>query len=266
MQHSPAFLKLVQDALTHVRETTVDDASFRMRQPNTFLIDVREESEWNAGHAEGAIHLGKGIIERDIETRIPDRDATLLCYCGGGYRSALVAENLQKMGYRNVISITGGYKAWASAGYPTTTRPEIVPRSPHDKLGGICHLPRLIDKVRLCTQGKLPGYNYLNVGFDKFLLEFLCVEPVAFEKAVFNAKSDQDVLDWLKGKLGPAFPSDHAVTDFNNRLSRRRPDNADKQAKFDEMVSKLPLTRRKPETYFDLIDLDEGRVERLNNV
>lgn len=265
MQHSPAFLKLVQDALSHVRETTVDDASFRLRHPNTFLIDVREESEWNAGHAEGAIHLGKGIIERDIESRIPDREAILLCYCGGGYRSALVAENLQRMGYHNVISVTGGYKAWVSAGYPTTMRPEVVPRSPHDKLGGICHLPRLIDKVRLCTKGMLPGYNYLNVGFDKLLLEFLCVEPIAFEKAVLSAKDDLAVLEWLKGKLGPAFPSDHAVTDFNNRLSRRRPDNADKQGKFDEMVSKLPPTRRKPETYFDLIDLDEGRVERLNN-
>lgn len=266
MQHSPGFLKIVQDALGHVRETTVDDALFRMRQPNTFLIDVREESEWNAGHADGAIHLGKGIIERDIETRIPDREATLLCYCGGGYRSVLVAENLQKMGYHKVYSITGGYKAWVSAGYVVTTRPEIVPRSPHDKLAGICHLPRLIDKVRLYPEGKLPGYNYLTVGFDKMLLEFLCVEPRAFEKAVQGAKDDQAVLDWLKGKLGPSFPTDHAITDFNSRMSRRRPDNPDKLAKFEEMVSKLSATRRKPETYFDLIDLDEGRVERLNNV
>lgn len=264
MQHSPGFLKLVQSALTRVKEITIDDATFRARQPNSFLIDVREESEWHAGHAVGAIHLGKGIIERDIETRIPDQTATLICYCGGGFRSALVADNLQKMGYSNVLSVAGGYKAWVAGGLPSTTRPEVVPRSPHDKLAGIMHLPRLIDKVRLFPQGKLPGYNYLNVGFDKFLLEFLCVEPSAFEKAVQAAPNDEAIVEWLKGKLGPAWPGDHAITDFNNRMSRRRPDNPEKQAKFDETVAKLPPTRRRPETYFDLIDLDEGHLDRLN--
>ena len=204
MQHSPGFLKLVQNALTHVKEISVDDAAFRARQPNTYLIDVREESEWNAGHADGAIHLGKGIIERDIETSIPDHDATLLLYCGGGYRSALAADNLQMMGYTNVISVAGGYKAWVTAKLPTTTRPTVVPRSPYEKIAGIYHLARLIDKVRLCTAGKLPGYNYLTVGFDKMLLEFLCVDAHSFEKAVLAASTDDEVLAWLKNKLGPS--------------------------------------------------------------
>lgn len=266
MQHSPGFLKLVQNALTHVKEISVDDAAFRARQPNTYLIDVREESEWNAGHADGAIHLGKGIIERDIETSIPDHDATLLLYCGGGYRSALAADNLQMMGYTNVISVAGGYKAWVTAKLPTTTRPTVVPRSPYEKIAGIYHLARLIDKVRLCTAGKLPGYNYLTVGFDKMLLEFLCVAAHSFEKAVLAASTDDEVLAWLKNKLGPSFPTTHAVTDFNDRLSRRRPDNPDKQAKFNDTVAKFSPTCRRPETYFDLIDLEEGRVERLNNV
>ncbi len=266
MQHSPGFLKLVQNALTQVREITVDDAAFRARQPNSYLVDVREESEWNLNHADGAIHLSKGIIERDIETAIPDHDANILLYCGGGYRSVLAADNLQKMGYTNVVSVTGGYKAWLAARLPITTRPSVVPRSPNDKLAGICHLPRLIDKVRLCTAGKLPGYNYLNVGFDKQLLEFLCVDAHAFEKAVLASANDDEMLNWLKNKLGPSFPTTHAISDFNDRLSRRRPDNADKQAKFNDDVAKYQPTRRKPETYFDMIDLEEGRVERLNNV
>jgi rhodanese-related sulfurtransferase len=266
MQHSSGFLNLVQDALTHVREITVDDAAFRATQPNTYLVDVREESEWNAGHANGAIHLGKGIIERDIETTIPDHSAQILLYCGGGYRSALAAENLQRMGYTNVSSITGGYKAWVAAKLLTTTRPSVVPRSPFDKIAGIYHLARLIDKVRLYPAGKLPGYNYLTIGFDKMLLEFLCVDPYAFEKAVQAAQTDDEVLSWLKNKLGPSFPTSHAISDFNDRISRRRPDNADKQAKFSDTVAKYPPTCRRPETYFDLIDLEEGRVERLNNV
>lgn len=265
MQHSSGFLRLVQDAIARVKEASIDDAAYRSKQPGAYLVDVREESEWNAGHADGAIHLGKGIIERDIEERIPNHSTPIYLYCGGGYRSALAADNLQKMGYTNVFSITGGYKAWASGGLPTTTRPEIVPRSPFEKLGGIMHLPRLIDKCRLYPAGKLPGYNYLNAGTDKWLLEFLCVEPSSFEDAVVSTPTDEGVLNWLKGKLGQAWPTDHAITDFNNRISRRRPDSPDKQSKFDEMVAKLPPTRRKPETYFDLIDLDEGRVERLNN-
>jgi rhodanese-related sulfurtransferase len=109
----------VNDAKTRVRQIDIDGYQ-EMRtsgQPH-LLVDVREESEWNAGHAAGAIHLGKGVIERDIETKVPDHDATLVLYCGGGFRSALVADNLQKMGYRNAISLDGGWRAWTSNGLP----------------------------------------------------------------------------------------------------------------------------------------------------
>jgi rhodanese-related sulfurtransferase len=120
MKHSPAFLKLVEDAKTRVRETNVHEVKKRLDASEKFiLVDVREESEWARGHLPSAIHLGKGIIERDIEQRIPERSAPLVLYCGGGFRSALAADNLQKMGYTNVLSMDGGWRGWTEAGYPT---------------------------------------------------------------------------------------------------------------------------------------------------
>src|SRR5829696_5879458 len=118
-QHSPEFLKLVQDARSRVRECTVADVQRRLAAGDTFvLVDVREESEWAAGHAPGAVHMSKGVIERDIETKVPDKGTPLVLYCGGGFRSALAADNLQKMGYTNVISMDGGWRAWTQAGLP----------------------------------------------------------------------------------------------------------------------------------------------------
>ncbi len=119
MKHSAGFLKLVGDAKTRVREVSVEEARKRLASgENVHLIDVREDNEWQAGHAQGAAHLGRGIIERDIEKEVPDKKTELILYCGGGYRSALVADNLQKMGYTNVHSIVGGWKAWKEAGLP----------------------------------------------------------------------------------------------------------------------------------------------------
>ena len=119
MAHTPGFLKLVQDAKTRVRETNVHEVKKQLDAgEKIFVVDVREESEWARGHLPGAIHLGKGIIERDIEQRIPDRSAPLVLYCGGGFRSALAADNLQKMGYTNVLSMDGGWRGWTEAGFP----------------------------------------------------------------------------------------------------------------------------------------------------
>ena len=120
MLHSPQFLKLVNDAKNRVKEISVHDAYIEAQKPGVYLVDVREESEWHAGHAPGAVHLGKGIIERDIEQRIPDAQARILCYCGGGYRSALVADNLQKMGYTHVLSMDGGIRDWREKGFALT--------------------------------------------------------------------------------------------------------------------------------------------------
>ena len=118
-QHTPGFLKIVNDAKTRVKECTIDDMRARQAAGDKFLlIDVREESEWTAGHIPGAIHLGKGVIERDVETKIPDTAAPLVLYCGGGFRSALAADNLQKMGYTNVISMDGGMRGWREKGLP----------------------------------------------------------------------------------------------------------------------------------------------------
>jgi rhodanese-related sulfurtransferase len=119
-QHAEKFLRLVQDAKSRVRECTVADVRARLQRGDQFLlIDVREESEWTAGHLPGAVHLGKGIIERDIESRVPDPSAEIVLYCGGGFRSALAADALGKMGYKNVLSMDGGWKAWNEARYPT---------------------------------------------------------------------------------------------------------------------------------------------------
>lgn len=118
MKHSPGFLKLVDDAKSRVREVDIDEARRKLESGKAKLIDVREESEWAAGHARGAHHLGKGVIERDIEERVPDKNAQLILYCGGGFRSALTADNLQKMGYTNVASMAGGWRAWQEANAP----------------------------------------------------------------------------------------------------------------------------------------------------
>lgn len=115
--HNPGFLALVNDAKTRVKEIDIAGYQAMKDQPHV-LIDTREDNEWTAGHAAGAVHLSKGIIERDVEQRIPDKDATLVLYCGGGFRSALAGDALQKMGYRQVISLDGGWRAWVGAGLP----------------------------------------------------------------------------------------------------------------------------------------------------
>jgi rhodanese-related sulfurtransferase len=120
-QHSPRFLKIVDDARKRVRETNVDAVKARIDRGDRFLVvDVREESEFAKDHLPGAVHLGKGIIERDIEERVPDLNTEMVLYCGGGFRSALSADNLQKMGYTNVISMDGGIRGWREKGYPLT--------------------------------------------------------------------------------------------------------------------------------------------------
>ena len=120
MAHAPQFLKLCQDAKQHVKETNVPDVKRRIEAgEKMILVDVREDNEWAKGHLPGAVHMGRGVIERDIEQRVPDTSAKMILYCGGGFRSALVAESLQKMGYTNVESMDGGWRAWNEAGLPT---------------------------------------------------------------------------------------------------------------------------------------------------
>jgi rhodanese-related sulfurtransferase len=116
-QHSPGFLALVNDAKSRVRQVNIDEYQ-RMPRDGHVLIDVREDREWADGHAAGAVHISKGVIERDIEADVPDKSTTLVLYCGGGYRSALAADQLQKMGYTSAISLEGGWRAWNQAGLP----------------------------------------------------------------------------------------------------------------------------------------------------
>src|SRR3981081_3070911 len=123
-QHPPRFLKIVEDAKQRVRETNVEEIKARMDRREKFvLIDVREDNEYDRDHLPGAIHLGKGIIERDIEGKYPDLATPLVLYCGGGFRSALAADSLQKMGYTNVLSMDGGWRAWTEKGLPVEKGP-----------------------------------------------------------------------------------------------------------------------------------------------
>lgn len=122
MDHSPGFLALVNDAKTRVNELTIADTKDRLAaNPNAVLMDVREDNEWAQGHAQEAVHLGKGIFERDLEARYPDKATEIIMYCGGGFRSALTADAAQKMGYTNVHSLIGGYKGLVSEAWPMTT-------------------------------------------------------------------------------------------------------------------------------------------------
>src|ERR1700757_4295811 len=118
-QHPPRFLKIVDDARKRIRETNADEVKAKLDRGDKFLlVDVREESEFAKDHLPGAVHLGKGVIERDVEERVPDPNAPIILYCGGGFRSALAADNLQKMGYTNVLSMDGGIRTWREKGYP----------------------------------------------------------------------------------------------------------------------------------------------------
>ena len=120
-QHTPRFLQIVNDAKTRVRETTADEVKKKLHRGEKFLlVDVREESEYAKDHLPGALHMGKGVIERDVEQKVPDTSTPIILYCGGGFRSALAADNLQKMGYTDVISMDGGIREWRKKGYPLT--------------------------------------------------------------------------------------------------------------------------------------------------
>lgn len=123
MDHSPGFLKLTSEAKTRIRELSVEQARARLKQnPKAVLLDVREDREWNTGHAAEAKHLGKGVLERDLEKIFPDSETEIIMYCGGGFRSALTCDAAQKMGYKNVFSLAGGYKAMVKANWPMETR------------------------------------------------------------------------------------------------------------------------------------------------
>lgn len=122
MEHPPRFLAICEDARTRIKETDVATVKARLDRGDKFLlVDTREDREWAKGHLPGAIHMGKGVIERDIEAKVLDVDCEMILYCGGGFRSALAADNLQKMGYTNVVSMDGGYRAWTVAGYEIDT-------------------------------------------------------------------------------------------------------------------------------------------------
>ncbi len=121
MQHAPRFLKIVDEAKSRIKEIDIDDVKEKLDSGEKFaLVDVREESEFAKDHLPGALHLGKGVIERDIEARVPDLHTPMVLYCGGGFRSALAADNLQKMGYTNVLSMEGGVRSWREKNYPMT--------------------------------------------------------------------------------------------------------------------------------------------------
>jgi rhodanese-related sulfurtransferase len=122
MKHAEGFLQIVNDAKSRVPETNVEEVKKRLDKGDKFvLVDVREDNEWAKGHLPGAVHLSKGVIERDIENAVPDKNAEIILYCGGGFRSALAADNLQKMGYKKVISMDGGWRGWNEANYPTSS-------------------------------------------------------------------------------------------------------------------------------------------------
>jgi rhodanese-related sulfurtransferase len=122
MDHSQGFLRIVNEAKTRIQEISVEETRRKLETGPAFhFVDVREDHEWNQDHAQGAIHLGRGIIERDVEKAIPDKSAEIVLYCGGGFRSALAADNLQKMGYMRVLSMAGGYKEWRARGNPVAS-------------------------------------------------------------------------------------------------------------------------------------------------
>ncbi len=261
--HAPGFLKLVEDARPRVREISAEEAHQMQLHQGVTLVDVREDAEWRAGHAWAAWHIGRGVLERDIEARAPDLSTRLICYCGGGFRSVLAADTLQRMGYTHVSSMAGGWRSWEAAELPATATADPMLPSPREMLGGLVWLPRLLEKMRRDEAGIWMGIEPAAGEFDRMTLDFLCVEWGALQEAAEVYPNNADVFECMRRELGPAWPADHAIRSFSERLTNRAPEEEERRAWFEERVSQLPLTGRRAQSYFDLIDLEENRLESL---
>lgn len=223
MTKAPHYRLFLDSLRKRVRELAPAQVSHWMREERGICVDLRHPRQWVAGHLPKAIHLEFSQLPEEIESKIPSGDIPLLCYSRAGERSLIAADLLLQMGFA-AYSLSGGWDAWQKAGLPVEVGAFPACRHPDERLAGIAQLPHLIDSIRHLSTGFLPSVAPFLRKEDRALMEFLCIDPQALEQIVLSADSDVEVAIQLKRSLGPSWPSDHAVREFNARiLQRRRP-------------------------------------------
>ncbi|MGD9896591.1 MAG: rhodanese-like domain-containing protein [Candidatus Methylacidiphilaceae bacterium] len=216
--------RLLLDALRQrVREISPTEALRWMQEERgeEICIDLRHPRHWAAGHLPRAIHLEFGRFPSEIESKIPSSDTPILCYSRAGSRSLIAVDLLLQMGFSIAYSLAGGWEAWQKAGLPSEVGSLPACRPPDERLAGIAQLPHLIDSIRHLSTGYISTVTPFIRKEDRAVMEFLCIEPKTMEQIVLSAASDDAIVARLKGKLGPSWPSDHAIREFNVRVLHR---------------------------------------------
>ncbi|CAB4244680.1 putative Rhodanese-related sulfurtransferase [Methylacidimicrobium sp. AP8] len=215
--------RLFLDSLRRqIPELPPDQALLRMREGPAISIDLRQPREWTAGHLPRAINLQLDRLPEEVDSRIPDAAVPILCYSRVGNRSLLAADLLVRMGFPTVYSLAGGWQAWLQAALPVEAGSYPPCRPPDERLAGVAQLPHLIDSIRRLAAGLAPSIASFLDKEDRAVMEFLCVDPQTMEQVVLSSGSDAEVVALLKRILGPSWPTDHAIREFNQRILQRR--------------------------------------------
>lgn len=205
-----------------VKSMSIQDTYQGLQSRRALVIDVREKEDWFMGHIPGALSIERADIEWEIEKVLADKDFPVICYCGDGLRSLLATYTLSEMGYSQVYWMEKGWKGWKEQKYPVSYSPSVELRDPLEKLGGICYLPRLYDKIKALHQKRLPPTEYLQDDWDKALLELLCIDSSLLEQLILFSSSEQEFLAELKKILGPSWPARHTIEEYNERCQLKK--------------------------------------------
>lgn len=215
--------RLFLDSLRErIPELSPEQAFLRMREGPDLSIDLRHPREWVAGHLPRAVNLEFGRLPEEIDSRLPDANVPILCYSRTGDRSLLAADFLLRIGFPTVYSLAGGWQAWLKAALPVEAGAFPACRPPDERLAGVAQLPHLIDSIRRLSAGLAPSIAPFLAKEDRAVMEFLCIDPQTMEQIVLSSGSDAEVVALLKRILGPSWPTDHAIRDFNLRILQRR--------------------------------------------
>lgn len=222
MTTAPRYRLLLDSLRESVRELSPAQAFHWLRENQGICIDVRHPRQWIAGHLPKAIHVEFGQFPAEIEAKLPDGEIPVLCYSRVGDRSLLAAHLLLQMGFAAAHSLAGGWEAWHNAGLPTEAGTFPASRRPEERLAGMAQLPHLIDSIRHFSTGFVSSIAPFVRKEDRALMEFLCVDPQTMEQIVLSTDSDAGVVAQLRMALGPSWPSDHAIREFNLRILQRQ--------------------------------------------
>ncbi|QSR87974.1 rhodanese-like domain-containing protein [Methylacidiphilum caldifontis] len=205
-----------------LKSITIQETYARIQNNRAIVIDVREKEEWFRGHIPGALSIERAKIEWEIENVIQQTDFPLICYCGDGQLSMLATYSLGEMGYSQAYWMEKGWKGWKELKYPISYSPQLELRDHLEKLGSICYLARLYDKIKAIYAGMLPPTEYIQDDWDKALLELLCIDSSLLEKLIVSSSNEQNFLIELKKILGPSWPTHHTIELYNERCQLRK--------------------------------------------